>query len=503
VHFISVSGIEDSDSPLVPVALSDQTSPAEVKNLNVNLVTVTNGSYTRITWDRITNDFIARYDIQRTADINAWGPVIGSATADSSGYNDKTSDAGCESNFKYIVLTYDQCGNHSAPGYDQYVQPINLDLSMPVQCNKLATLSWNSNNAMPGGISGFKIYRSEGNGTLFEIATVNSKDASYVDKSNFQNGVTYGYSVRAFSNNSAFTSSSCHLFQQYEAAILPDTVYITQVTVQNDSYIKVAYYFSKENSVTRLMLERSEDNGTNYKTIDSLVFPVPRDYFFNDSAVDVHLHSYYYRLVAIDDCSNSKKSMNTSKSILLKCEALQTMNTINWNSYESYLKGVEGYDIYRIFNNETATIQTIPVDAYTNTYSDLLTSIHSTQIPCYWVEAKEKPGNPYLQSAISKSNTCCIIQEPVIFLPNAFSPGGNNTKFRPVDNLKFIQVGSFEMTIFSRWGQQIYETSDVVIGWDGTINGQAAPGGHYSYLVTYKSLDGKDYSQRGTVFLVR
>jgi gliding motility-associated-like protein len=506
VRFVSISGSEDASSlpGNTPLPLSDLTSPAEVKNLNIGLLKGTSGSYTRITWDKITNDFIARYDIQRTTDVNAWGAVIGSAHADSSGFNDKTVDAGCGSSYKYIVLTYDRCGNHSAPDYKQYVQPINIDLSMPVQCDKSATLSWNSNNAMPGGISGFKLSRSQGSGSLCEIATVSSTTSSYIDKDNFKDGVTYGYSVKAFSNNSNYTSSSCHLFQQYEAAILPDTVYITQVSVENDSYIKVGYYFSAENSVTRLILERSEDNGTNYHAIDSILFPVPQKYFLNDTNVDVHSHSYYYRLVVIDDCETKKRSMNPSKSILLNCLPLQTMNTLEWNSYETWLQGVEGYDIYRSLNKEPATIQIVDnVGAYTNTYSELLTSIDSTKMPCYWVEAKENPGNPYLQSAVSKSNTCCVIQEPVFFLPNAFRPDGINKLFRPVESPRFIQIESFKMTVFSRWGQQIFETDDIVKGWNGTVNGQDSPTGLYSYIITFKSLDDKEYTKRGTVMLVR
>jgi gliding motility-associated-like protein len=505
VRFVSISGSEDASSQPgnTPLPLSDLTSPAEVKNLNIDLLTGTNGSYSRITWDKITNDFIERYDIQRTTDVNAWGAVIGSAPADSSGFNDKTVDAGCGSSYKYIVLTYDRCGNRSAPDYKQYVQPINIDLSMPVQCDKSATLTWNSNNALPGGISGYKISRSQGSGSLCEIATVSSAVTSHVDKDNFKDGVIYGYSVKAFSNNSAYTSSSCQISQKYEAAILPDSVYITQVTVENDSYIKVSYYFSAENSVTRLILERSEDNGTNYHAIDSIFFPVPQKYFLNDTTVDVHSHSYYYRIVVIDDCEKQKRSMNPSKSILLKCEPLQTMNNLDWNSYESWLQGVEGYDVYRILNPEPTTIQTIPVDAFTNSYSDLLTSFDPAKMPCYWVEAKEKPGNPYLQSAISKSNTCCIIQEPILFMPNAFRPDGTNNFFRPVQSPRFIETQSFKMTIFSRWGQQIFETADIVHGWNGTINGQEAPGGNYAYIITYKSLEGKDCAQRGTVFLVR
>jgi hypothetical protein len=59
------------------------------------------------------------------------------------------------------------------------------------------------------------------------------------------------------------------------------------------------------------------------------------------------------------------------------------------------------------------------------------------------------------------------------------------------------------MTIVSRWGQQLFETTDMVTGWDGLINGQLAPPGLYAYIVTYKSIGGQEYTKRGTVFVLR
>jgi gliding motility-associated-like protein len=59
------------------------------------------------------------------------------------------------------------------------------------------------------------------------------------------------------------------------------------------------------------------------------------------------------------------------------------------------------------------------------------------------------------------------------------------------------------MIIFSRWGQQLFKTTNMDLGWDGKINGQDAPAGLYSYIISYKSLEDKEYTKRGTVTLVR
>ena len=85
-------------------------------------------------------------------------------------------------------------------------------------------------------------------------------------------------------------------------------------------------------------------------------------------------------------------------------------------------------------------------------------------------------------------------------MPNAFRPAGINNRFRPVAT--FVDPLKFKMILFSRWGQQFFETTDMVNGWDGTINGQAAPQGLYAYVITYTSYGGQEYTQRGTVYVV-
>jgi gliding motility-associated-like protein len=484
--------------------LSDLTAPANVSNLSVVLSNTPGGFAPGISWDRITNDDISAYEVQRFDPLSGSWPVIASGTPALNNFNDATASPVCGSSFKYIVRTTDMCGIPSAPDYvNKYVQTINLNVAHPGQCDKSARLTWNSYKNMIDGLGGYKIYRTDG-GIPVEINPIQPTDTSYIDNFNFVNGRTYGYSVKAYSNISSFTSSSCEVFQQYNGATLPDTVYITQVGVENDSYVSVKYYITPDGSASKLFLERSDDNGSTFHTIDSIVSPVPQRYYFNDTTADIQSQTYYYRIAAIDDCGGKTMSINTLQSIWLQCSKTETENILNWNRYKNWLQGVEGYEIYRILDNETATIKIIGnVDPTTVSFPDLLTNFDPMKMPCYWVEAIEKPGNPYLQNAVSKSNTCCVIKDPVLFLPNAFYPDGTNKLFRPVPKFSFVNKESFRMTIFSRWGQQLFETSDIDKGWDGSVNGQFIPAGQYAYLITYKSTEGKDYKKRGTVMLVR
>ncbi len=63
------------------------------------------------------------------------------------------------------------------------------------------------------------------------------------------------------------------------------------------------------------------------------------------------------------------------------------------------------------------------------------------------------------------------------------------------------------MLIFDRWGGEIFESNDIILGWDGTKHGKPLPGGMYTYKITYSIYPSfGDYSEQvrfGTVMLVR
>jgi hypothetical protein len=85
---------------------------------------------------------------------------------------------------------------------------------------------------------------------------------------------------------------------------------------------------------------------------------------------------------------------------------------------------------------------------------------------CYHVEAIES-FNFYNFSERSRSNDFCFIYKPLVFVPNAFTPGGLNPIFKPV--LSNVAMERYSFTIIDRWGQIIYQTFDTSEGWDGKI----------------------------------
>ena len=49
--------------------------------------------------------------------------------------------------------------------------------------------------------------------------------------------------------------------------------------------------------------------------------------------------------------------------------------------------------------------------------------------------------------------------------------GYDNDVFRPMH----VGVESYEMMVFTKWGEMIFFTNDVMVGWDGYIDGKLAP----------------------------
>nr|WP_295869862.1 gliding motility-associated C-terminal domain-containing protein [uncultured Chitinophaga sp.] len=90
---------------------------------------------------------------------------------------------------------------------------------------------------------------------------------------------------------------------------------------------------------------------------------------------------------------------------------------------------------------------------------------------------------------------------PEIFLPNAFSPNGDgkNDIFRIV-NYHGQQIIDF--SIYNRWGECIFLTTDARQGWNGTFRGQLQPLGTYVYKLRYRNMLGQEKLLKGTVTLL-
>ena len=72
----------------------------------------------------------------------------------------------------------------------------------------------------------------------------------------------------------------------------------------------------------------------------------------------------------------------------------------------------------------------------------------------------------------------------VVSLPGAFSPNGDgrNDQYGVVSDCQF---SSFSLSIYSRWGEVVFQSSDPRQLWDGRVGGRHVPPGVYAYRLKY------------------
>lgn len=103
----------------------------------------------------------------------------------------------------------------------------------------------------------------------------------------------------------------------------------------------------------------------------------------------------------------------------------------------------------------------------------------------------------------SVSKKVKIGPDVTVFIPNVFSPDGSG--FRENETFYAVAKGfkTFSMQIFNRWGQKLYETTDILKGWDGKYEGTLCSQDVYVYSIDVVAPDNKTYHFSGTVTLLR
>lgn len=117
----------------------------------------------------------------------------------------------------------------------------------------------------------------------------------------------------------------------------------------------------------------------------------------------------------------------------------------------------------------------------------------------------------YIFSLLGSTGNCSAQDEVVITvgdcgfefeMPNVFTPDGNllNDFYVPI---KANNVAVQKFTVFNRWGNVVYESTNQPIIWDGKSSGAEASEGVYFYVVKFVSLDLVQHEAQGFIHLIR
>jgi len=97
----------------------------------------------------------------------------------------------------------------------------------------------------------------------------------------------------------------------------------------------------------------------------------------------------------------------------------------------------------------------------------------------YSVTVTNNCGSATAQRIVDIYPDECALARPTAFSPNG---DGKNDVFRAISH---CPISKFWMHIYNRWGQLIFESSDIANGWDGTFKGVAQPVGVFVYYTEY------------------
>lgn len=102
--------------------------------------------------------------------------------------------------------------------------------------------------------------------------------------------------------------------------------------------------------------------------------------------------------------------------------------------------------------------------------------------------------------------TATVMNNIAVYIPNSFTPDGQafNNTFFPVFSTGFTPK-NYSLTIFNRWGEEIFSSQDPKAYWDGAMSeGTDCPDGIYNYLLEYQEIDkGEVQKILGFVHLLR
>jgi len=126
-------------------------------------------------------------------------------------------------------------------------------------------------------------------------------------------------------------------------------------------------------------------------------------------------------------------------------------------------------------------------------------NIQVDQSGTYIVSAQSPCG--YYTDSVTINVIGCNCDQ--VFVPNAFSPNGDgkNDEFGP--HIGCDQLAKYYFSVYNRYGQRVFHTIRHDEYWNGLHKGNTADAGVYFYYISLTGKDGKSYTYKGDLSLIR
>lgn len=144
-----------------------------------------------------------------------------------------------------------------------------------------------------------------------------------------------------------------------------------------------------------------------------------------------------------------------------------------------------------VFSWQPASILNNPLVA------DPLATVQSTTL--FTVTATDSSGCFDTSSVLVVVEDIC--DESTLFIPSAFSPNGDgkNDTWR----VRGVSIEALNVMVFNRWGEKVFETTDLNGFWDGSFDGKLAEGNVFGYYAEVWCVGGLRIERKGNVTLLK
>ena len=243
-------------------------------------------------------------------------------------------------------------------------------------------------------------------------------------------------------------------------------------------------------NVGSLDIERRPAGGATFTKVGSAA---TNDTFYSDNTIAPDASAYEYRIATKNLCGQTLYSAPHTSVLLNGVKTGPFTMNITFSGYLGFPGGIARYELYRSLPGSSGFQL---YQNYTTPTTDNFNNGQDNYQQIFRIKAYEQGGN-----RVSWSNDIVINFEPVDFIPDAFTPNNNgrNEVFLPYTG----GLKTYMMSIYDRWGEKIFETNSTTEGWDGTVGGKTAMEGVYVYRLQYSDFKNKEYSNVGTLHLIR
>lgn len=341
----------------------------------------------------------------------------------------------------------------------------------------------------------FTLYRSINGGSFQSYKTFSDPSTILLYDSSATDNTTNDYCYLISGTNicnveGELSDTICSITNKQD-----QTNYINLVTVDRKNAIRIKWSDYPDGVYGKYFIERKENvSDAAFETVAEL--SNYSAYEWTDFTVETDKKSYCYRISNKNFCDENGPRSDESCSILLEGSSEPFKNNLFWNKYVNYTGNTLGYKIERSSKSEGIPLldrlSAGPMDSI-SVDDDLPLS---GGFFGYRVRAT---GN---SNGESYSNIIELYQDPILHLPNAFTPNddGNNDVWG--GSMAFVK--EFSLLLFNRWGQKVFETNSPFQMWDGSFQGTPSPQGVYFYKFKYLGFTSNiPVEKTGTVTLIR